>query len=100
MVISKETRAVIIALHKTGRTGKSIAARKIAPQSTIASSRNSRREVPLLPKRLQGMQEGPASAETLGARPGVKEGSKEASSLQKKHQRQTDILEKVQGVDC
>uniref|UniRef100_A0A087XEY1 Transposase Tc1-like domain-containing protein n=1 Tax=Poecilia formosa TaxID=48698 RepID=A0A087XEY1_POEFO len=35
MVISKETRAVIIALHKNGLTGKSIAARKIAPQSTI-----------------------------------------------------------------
>uniref|UniRef100_A0A087XF70 Transposase Tc1-like domain-containing protein n=1 Tax=Poecilia formosa TaxID=48698 RepID=A0A087XF70_POEFO len=33
MVISKETRAVIIALHKNGLTGK--AARKIAPQSTI-----------------------------------------------------------------
>ncbi|KAI4905591.1 hypothetical protein NFI96_000349 [Prochilodus magdalenae] len=30
-----ETRAVIIALHKNGLTGKSIAARKIAPQSTI-----------------------------------------------------------------
>uniref|UniRef100_A0A087Y2B2 Transposase Tc1-like domain-containing protein n=1 Tax=Poecilia formosa TaxID=48698 RepID=A0A087Y2B2_POEFO len=35
MVISKETRAVITALHKNGLTGKSIAARKIAPQSTI-----------------------------------------------------------------
>ncbi|KAL7846724.1 hypothetical protein SRHO_G00217040 [Serrasalmus rhombeus] len=32
---NKETRAVIIALHKNGLTGKSIAARKIAPQSTI-----------------------------------------------------------------
>uniref|UniRef100_A0A087X440 Transposase Tc1-like domain-containing protein n=1 Tax=Poecilia formosa TaxID=48698 RepID=A0A087X440_POEFO len=36
MVISKETRAVIIALHKNGLTGKSyIAAIKIAPQSII-----------------------------------------------------------------
>ena len=31
----KETRAVIIALHKTGFTGKDIAASKIAPKSTI-----------------------------------------------------------------
>ncbi|CAJ0967905.1 unnamed protein product, partial [Ranitomeya imitator] len=35
MVISKETRAAIIALQKNGLTGKSIAATKIAPQSTI-----------------------------------------------------------------
>uniref|UniRef100_A0A096LWT8 Transposase Tc1-like domain-containing protein n=1 Tax=Poecilia formosa TaxID=48698 RepID=A0A096LWT8_POEFO len=35
MVISKETRLVITALHKNGLTRKSIAARKIAPQSTI-----------------------------------------------------------------
>ncbi|CAJ0924187.1 unnamed protein product [Ranitomeya imitator] len=35
MVISNETRAAIIALHKNGLTGKSIAATKIAPQSTI-----------------------------------------------------------------
>ncbi|CAJ0946696.1 unnamed protein product [Ranitomeya imitator] len=35
MVISKETCAAIIALHKNGLTGKSIAATKIAPQSTI-----------------------------------------------------------------
>ncbi|XP_032404167.1 cilia-and flagella-associated protein 96 [Xiphophorus hellerii] len=35
-------------------------------------------------------------AETLGARPGLKEGSKEATSLQEKHQGQTDILQKVQ----
>uniref|UniRef100_A0A3Q2PJM3 Uncharacterized protein n=1 Tax=Fundulus heteroclitus TaxID=8078 RepID=A0A3Q2PJM3_FUNHE len=39
-------------------------------------------------------------AETLGARPGLKEGSKEATSLQEKHQGQTDILQKAQGVDC
>jgi transposase len=35
MVTCKETRAVIIALHKTGFTGKDIAASKIAPKSTI-----------------------------------------------------------------
>uniref|UniRef100_A0A8C8I487 Transposase n=1 Tax=Oncorhynchus tshawytscha TaxID=74940 RepID=A0A8C8I487_ONCTS len=35
MVTCKETRAVIIALHKKGFTGKDIAARKIAPESTI-----------------------------------------------------------------
>ena len=35
MVTCKETRAVIIALHKKGFTGKDIAASKIAPQSTI-----------------------------------------------------------------
>ncbi|CAJ0948394.1 unnamed protein product [Ranitomeya imitator] len=35
MIISKETRATIIALHKNGLTRKSIAATKIAPQSTI-----------------------------------------------------------------
>uniref|UniRef100_A0A087Y8V5 Transposase Tc1-like domain-containing protein n=1 Tax=Poecilia formosa TaxID=48698 RepID=A0A087Y8V5_POEFO len=33
--LSLKKRAVIIALHKNGLTGKSIAARKIAPQSTI-----------------------------------------------------------------
>ncbi|KAJ8351374.1 hypothetical protein SKAU_G00228500 [Synaphobranchus kaupii] len=35
MVTCKETRAVIIALHKKGFTGKDIAASKIAPKSTI-----------------------------------------------------------------
>ena len=35
MVNCKETRAVIIALHKKGFTGKDIAATKIAPKSTI-----------------------------------------------------------------
>ena len=32
--------------------------------------------------------------------PGVKKSSKEATSLQEKHQGQTDILQKVQGLDC
>ena len=35
MLTCKETRAVIIALHKKGFTGKDIAASKIAPKSTI-----------------------------------------------------------------
>ena len=35
MVTCKETRAVIIVLHKKGFTGKDIAASKIAPKSTI-----------------------------------------------------------------
>jgi hypothetical protein len=34
-VTCKETRAVIMALHKKGFTGKDIAASKIAPKSTI-----------------------------------------------------------------
>ena len=35
MVTCKESRAIIIALHKKGFTGKDIAASKIAPKSTI-----------------------------------------------------------------
>jgi hypothetical protein len=35
MVTYKETRAVIIALHKKGFTGKDIAVSNIAPKSTI-----------------------------------------------------------------
>ncbi|KAL7854680.1 hypothetical protein SRHO_G00168700 [Serrasalmus rhombeus] len=132
MVISKETRAVIIALHKNGLTGKSIAARKIAPQSTIyriiknfkergsivakkapgRPRKTSKRQDRLLSvsatgsgyqqcRVCSGMAAGRCEcicthceAETLGARPGLKEGSKEATSLQKKHQGQTDILQK------
>ena len=50
MVTCKETRAIIIALHKKGFTGKDIADSKIAPKSTIyiGSSRTSRRAVQLL----------------------------------------------------
>ena len=36
---------------------------------------------------------------TFGQRPGVKKGSKEATSLQEKHQGQTEILQEVQGLD-
>jgi hypothetical protein len=39
-------------------------------------------------------------AKTFGGWPGVKKGSKEATSFQEKHQGQTDILQKVQGLDC
>ena len=39
-------------------------------------------------------------AKTFGGGPGGKKGSKEATSLQEKHQVQTDILQKVQGLDC
>jgi hypothetical protein len=41
MVTCKETRAVIIALHKKGFTGKDVAAGKIAPKSISQPSRNS-----------------------------------------------------------
>ena len=41
-----------------------------------------------------------SEAKTFGGWPGVKKGSKEATSLQEKHQGQTDILQKVQGLDC
>ena len=39
-----ETRAVIIALHKKGFTGKDIAASKIAPKSTIYRITNNFKE--------------------------------------------------------
>ncbi len=38
-----------------------------------------------------------SEAKTFGQRPGVKKGSKEATSLQEKHQGQTEILQEVQG---
>ena len=41
-----------------------------------------------------------SEAKTFVGWPGVKEDSKEANSLQEKHQGQTDILQKVQGLDC
>ena len=44
-----------------------------------------------------------ASARTVrafGGWPVVKKGSKEATSLQEKHQGQTDIQQKLQGLDC
>ena len=41
-----------------------------------------------------------SEAKTFGGCPGVKKGSKEATSLQDKHQGQTDILQRVQGLDC
>ena len=41
-----------------------------------------------------------SEANTFGGWPGVKKGSKEATSLQEKHQGQTGILQKAQGLDC
>lgn len=41
-----------------------------------------------------------SGAKTFGGWPGVKKGSKEATSPQEKHHGQTDILQKVQGLDC
>ena len=38
-----------------------------------------------------------SEAKTFGGWPGVKKGSKEATSLQQKHQGQTDILQKDWG---
>jgi transposase len=46
MVTCKETRAVIIALHKKGFTDKDVAARKIAPKSTIYRIIKKRRSLP------------------------------------------------------
>ena len=41
-----------------------------------------------------------SEAKTFGGWPGVKKGRKEATSPQEKHQGQTDILQKVQGLVC
>ena len=139
MVTCKEIRAVIIALHKKGFTGKDIAASKIAPKSTIyriiknfkesgsivvkkasGRQRKSSKHQDRLLKLIQLWDRGTASTElaqewqqagvsasahtvrrrTFGGWPGVKKGSKEATSLQEKHQGHTDILQKVQGLDC
>ena len=63
MVTWKETRAVIIALHKKGFTGKDIAASKIAPKSTIYRIiKNFKERGSIVVK---GAQESPASARTV-----------------------------------
>jgi hypothetical protein len=129
MVACKEKNSVI-ALRKKCFTGKDIAASKIAPKSTFyriikesgsivvkkASGRprkSSKRPSPTVDsaagsghhqyRACSGMAAGRcecicthSEAKTFG----VKKGSKEASSLQEKHQGQTDILQKVQGLDC
>ena len=129
MVISKETRAVIIALHKNGLTGKRVSQLErlhlsrqrfhCCQKGSRAPKKDQQAPGPSLKsvsaagsgyqqcRACSGMAAGRCEcicthceAETLGARPGLKEGSKEATSLQKKHQGQTDILQKVQGVDC
>ena len=134
MVTCKETRAVIIALHKKGFTGKDIAASKIAPKSTIyrivknfkesgsivvkktsghprKSSKSQDRLLKLSPLRDRGTtstelaQEWPGRCECICTHSeaktfGVKKDSKDTTSLQEKHQGQTDILQKLQGLDC
>ena len=66
MVTCKETRAVIIALHKKGFTGKDIAASKIAPQSTIYQIiKNFKESGSIIVKKASGVQESPASARTV-----------------------------------
>jgi hypothetical protein len=136
MVTCKETRAVIIALHKKDFTGKDIAASKIAPKSTIYRIIKNFKEsgsivVKKAPKKVQ-QAPGPSpkvdstagsghhqcracsgmaadrcecfcthsQAKTFGGWSGVKKGSKEATSLHQKHRGQTDILQKIQGLDC
>ena len=120
MVTCKETRAVIIALHKKGFTRKDIAASKIAPTSTIYRIIKKFKESGSIvvkkasgaPKKVQqapgpsptvdsaagsghhqyracsGMAAGRcecicthSEAKTFGGWPGVKKGSKEATSL-------------------
>lgn len=55
MVTCKETRAVIIALHKKGFTGKDIAASKIAPKSTIYRIiKNFKERGPIVVKKASG----------------------------------------------
>ena len=137
MATWKETRAIIIALHRKGFTGKDIAASKNAPKLTIyriiknfkergsivvkkasvrprKSSKSQDRVLKLIQLRDLGttstelaqewQQAGEcicshSEAKTFGGWPGVKKGSKEATSLQEKHQGQTDTLQKVQTAE-
>ena len=135
MVTCKETRAVIIALHKKGFTGKDIAASKIAPKSPIyriiknfkesgsivvkkdsgrprKSSKRQDRLLKLIRLRDRGttstelaqewQQAGvSASARTvrrrlLGDGLGSRRAAMKPLLSRKKHQGQTDILQKVQ----
>ena len=123
MVTCRETRAVIIALHKNSFTGKDIAASKFVPKSTIyriiknfkescsivvkkasGRPRKSSKCQDRLLKLIQLQDRGTTSTEletkTFGGWPGVKKGSKETTFLQEQHQGQTEILQKVQGLDC
>ena len=66
MVTCKETRAIVIALHKKGFTGKDIAASKIAPNSPIYRIiKNFKESGSIVVKRPQGAQERPASTRTV-----------------------------------
>ena len=127
MVTCEETRAAIIALHKKGFTGKDIVASKIAPKSTIyriiknfkescsivvkkasgCPRKSSKRQGHLL-KLIHLGNRGTTSTEPaqewqqagVSASACTVKGSKEATSLQEKHQGETDILQNVQGLDC
>ncbi|KAG8544849.1 hypothetical protein GDO81_021732 [Engystomops pustulosus] len=122
MVISKETRAVIIALHKTGRTGKSIAARKIErlhcyQKGSRSPRRTSKRQerllqvsqlgdgAPSIAELRNGRSRCEASARGVTLRSLLEQGlvSRRAAQkplLSRNHQGQTDILQEVQGVDA
>jgi hypothetical protein len=66
MVTCKETRAVIIALHKKVFTGKDNAGSKIAPKSIIYQIiKNFKESGSIIVKKVSGVQERPASARTV-----------------------------------
>ena len=67
MVTCKETRTVIIALHKKGFPGKDIAASKIAPKSIIYRIIKNFKESGLIVVKASGLQESPASARTVSS---------------------------------
>ena len=113
MVTCKETCAVIIALHKTWLHRQSTIYRIIKNFKESGSivvkkasghpRKSSKRQDRLLKLMAAGRCEcvcTHSEAKTFGGWPGVKKGSKEPTSLQEKHQGQTDILQKVQGLDC
>ena len=66
MVTGKETRAVIIALHKKAFPGKDIAASKIAPKSTIYRLiKNFKESDSIVMKKDSERPKSPASARTV-----------------------------------
>ena len=80
---------------RKGLHSKDIAASKISPKSTIYRIiKNFKESGSIVVKKASGRPR--KSSKCLG----VKNGSKEATSLQEKHQGQIDILQKVQGLDC
>ncbi|ROL50449.1 hypothetical protein DPX16_21016 [Anabarilius grahami] len=127
MVTFEERHAAIIALHQNGLTCKDIAAKNIAPERTTyriiktfncseEGFRTSQSVRLLLRSQLWNrvtisaelaqywQQVGEcicthSEAKTFGQWPGVKKGSKEATSLQENHQGKTEILQALQGMD-